>query len=190
MGATQAGVILGTATYMPPEQAKGKTADRRSDIWRFGVVVYELLVGRTPFEGETTVEILGAVINREPDWSRVPPRGERLLRWCLEKDRRKRLAAIGDARMLLEESGATPAVVREVKSKGRLWPSVDAVLFARRRVDRVHRRGLGQKGGRSGRLRRHHRRGSPQHPGCQLGRGRKRCGGGFGRAAPTHAILY
>jgi len=84
MGATQAGMIPGTAAYMSPEQAKGKSADRRSDIWSFGVVVYELLAGRTPFEGESTVEILGAVINKEPDWSRVPPRAQRLLRWCLE----------------------------------------------------------------------------------------------------------
>jgi serine/threonine-protein kinase len=131
MGATQAGVILGTAAYMPPEQAKGKTADRRSDIWSFGVVVYELLVGRTPFEGETTVEILGAVINREPDWSRVPPRAQRLLRWCLEKDRRKRLAAIGDARMLLEDGGVAAAVVmREVKGTRVLWPVAAAALLS------------------------------------------------------------
>jgi len=130
MGATQAGVILGTAAYMPPEQAKGKSADRRSDIWSFGVVVYELLVGRTPFEGENTVEILGAVINKEPNWSQVPPRAERLLRWCLEKDRRKRLAAIGDARMLLEESGAPlQTVVSEAKSRSGLWPAVAAALF-------------------------------------------------------------
>lgn len=130
VGPTQAGVIFGTAAYMPPEQAKGKTADRRSDIWSFGVVVYELLVGRRPFEGETTVEILGAVINKEPDWSGVPPRAERLLRWCLEKDRRKRLAAIGDARMLIEESGAPVlAAVSEGKGRSILWPAVAAGLL-------------------------------------------------------------
>ena len=108
MGATQAGQILGTAAYMPPEQAKGKTADKRSDIWSFGVVAYELLTGRRPFEGETIVEILGAALNKEPDWSRVPPRAERLLRWCLEKDRKNRLASISDARILLE-GGLEPA---------------------------------------------------------------------------------
>ena len=72
MGATQAGTILGTAAYMSPEQAKGKTADRRSDIWSFGVIVYELLTGKRPSEGETVVETLGAVLNKEPDWTPVP----------------------------------------------------------------------------------------------------------------------
>ena len=130
MGMTQAGVILGTAAYMAPEQARGKAADRRSDIWSFGIVVYELLVGRTPFEGETTVDILGAVVNKDPDWSAVPPRARRLLRWCLQKDRRKRLAAIGDARVLLDEdeiAAASPIVVplrRRV-----LWPLATAVLL-------------------------------------------------------------
>jgi serine/threonine-protein kinase len=130
MGATQAGVILGTAAYMPPEQAKGKAADRRSDIWSFGVVVYELLTGRTPFQGETAVEILGSVMNKEPDWSPVPPRAQRLLRWCLQKDRRKRLAAIGDARMLLEESDAiVQSVVSEPRSKRVLWRITAVVLM-------------------------------------------------------------
>jgi serine/threonine-protein kinase len=129
MGATQAGVILGTAAYMPPEQAKGKAADRRSDIWSFGVVVYELLVGRTPFEADNTVEILGAVINKEPDWSRVPVQAQRLLRWCLEKDRRKRLAAISDARMLLEDNGPTATPVAPATRATRLWPVAVAVLL-------------------------------------------------------------
>jgi serine/threonine-protein kinase len=129
VAATQAGVILGTAAYMPPEQARGKAADRRSDIWSFGVVVYELLVGRRPFEGETTAEILGAVLNKEPDWSCVPPRAVRLLRWCLEKDRRKRLAAIGDARLLLEESTLAQATVSEARGRGFLWPVSAAALL-------------------------------------------------------------
>jgi len=112
MGVTTAGTILGTAAYMSPEQAKGKTADRRADIWSFGVVVYELLTGSKPFRGESVVETLGAVINQEPDWSAVPERMRRLLQWCLEKDRKQRLQAIGDARRLLEEepeSAATDA---------------------------------------------------------------------------------
>jgi Tol biopolymer transport system component/predicted Ser/Thr protein kinase len=130
MGMTQAGVILGTAAYMSPEQAKGRSADKRSDIWSFGVVVYELLTGRTPFEADNTVEILGAVINKEPDWSRVPPHAQRLLRWCLEKDRRKRLAAIGDARMLLEESGtAVEPAVKVGKGRSVLWPAAAALLL-------------------------------------------------------------
>jgi serine/threonine-protein kinase len=129
MGATQAGVILGTAAYMPPEQARGKAADRRSDIWSFGVVVYELLVGTTPFEADNTVEILGAVINKEPDWSRVPVQAQRLLRWCLEKDRRKRLAAISDARMLLEDNGPTGTPVAPATRATRLWPVAVAALM-------------------------------------------------------------
>jgi serine/threonine-protein kinase len=130
MSVTQAGVILGTAAYMPPEQAKGKPADRRSDIWSFGVVVYELLTGKTPFKGETAVEILGAVMNKEPDWSPVPSRTQRLLRWCLEKDRRKRLAAIGDARMLLEESPEVEqAVPNAPRPKNAMWPAIAALLL-------------------------------------------------------------
>src|SRR5215471_5513755 len=72
MRATQAGTILGTAAYMSPEQAKGKAADKRSDIWAFGVIVYELLTGRQPFRGGSAVEVLGAVINLAPDLTQVP----------------------------------------------------------------------------------------------------------------------
>src|SRR5271169_524503 len=88
IGATAAGTILGTAAYMAPEQAKGKAADKRSDIWSFGVIVYEMLTGERLFQGESTVETLGALLNREPDWSPIPLRARRLLRWCLEKDRK------------------------------------------------------------------------------------------------------
>ncbi len=109
IGATVAGTILGTAAYMAPEQAKGKTADRRSDIWSFGVIVYEMLTGKRLFQGESAVEILGSVLNQEPDISAVPRRVHKLLRWCLEKDRKERLQAIGDARRLLKESGAASA---------------------------------------------------------------------------------
>src|SRR6202158_1054454 len=74
IGATQAGAILGTAAYMAPEQAKGKAADKRSDIWSFGVILYEMLTGQRLFSGETAVEILGAVLNRDADISAAPPR--------------------------------------------------------------------------------------------------------------------
>jgi eukaryotic-like serine/threonine-protein kinase len=102
-GITAQGTIVGTSAYMAPEQAKGKQADKRADIWAFGVVVYELLVGRPLFQGETAIEILGEVLNKTPDLSVVPPRARRLLAWCLEKDRKDRLQAIGDARRLLAE---------------------------------------------------------------------------------------
>ncbi len=106
--ATHAGTILGTAAYMSPEQAKGKDADQRSDIWAFGVIAHELLTGKRLFQGDTAVEILGQVLNREPDISKAPVRMQPLLRWCLEKERKDRLAAIGDARRLLaEDAGAS-----------------------------------------------------------------------------------
>jgi len=106
--ATRAGVLLGTAAYMSPEQAKGKTVDRRTDIWAFGCVLYEMLVGRNTFGGETTSDILACVIRDEPDWSAVPasvpPRIGELLRRCLQKEPKQRLQAIGDARIVIEEA--------------------------------------------------------------------------------------
>src|ERR1700694_2803503 len=118
MGATAAGAILGTAAYMAPEQAKGKAADKRSDVWSFGVILYEMLTGKRLFQGESAVEILGGVLNKEPDLSAAPARVHKLLRWCLEKDRKQRLASISDARRMLSgesegvdgSSGATAAV--------------------------------------------------------------------------------
>ncbi len=103
---TLAGVILGTAAYMAPEQAKGKPADTRSDIWAFGVVLYEMLAGTRPFEGEDTSETLAAVIKTEPDWSRlpsgVPPAVVLMLKRCLVKDRWQRLSGIAAARFVLD----------------------------------------------------------------------------------------
>jgi serine/threonine-protein kinase len=105
--ATRAGVLLGTAAYMSPEQARGKRVDRRADIWAFGCVLYEMLTGQDAFGGETTSDILACVIRAEPDWSAipasVPPRIRELLRRCLQKDPKKRLQAIGDARITLED---------------------------------------------------------------------------------------
>jgi Tol biopolymer transport system component len=105
--ATQAGIILGTAAYMAPEQARGKAADRRADIWAFGVILFELISGTRAFDGETISDVLAKVIEREPDWSRLPsstpPSLGALLRRCLRKDPKMRLQAIGDARLELQE---------------------------------------------------------------------------------------
>lgn len=104
--ATRAGVMLGTAAYMAPEQARGKHVDRRADIWAFGCVLYEMLTGRGAFDGETTSDILACVIRAEPDWGlltdSVPPRIRELLRRCLEKDPKQRLQAIGEARIAVD----------------------------------------------------------------------------------------
>ncbi|MGB6431581.1 MAG: protein kinase, partial [Candidatus Acidiferrales bacterium] len=110
--ATQAGIILGTAAYMSPEQAKGKVVDRRTDIWAFGCVFYEMLTAKMAFGGESITETLAAVIREEPDWSLLPantPSAIRnLLARCLKKDARQRLQSIGDARIAIDEilSGA------------------------------------------------------------------------------------
>ena len=107
------GVIIGTAAYMSPEQARGRPVDKRGDVWAFGVVLYEMLTGRRAFEGDTTSDVLAKVIEREPDWSALPsstpPRLRELLRRCARRDPKKRLQAIGDARIQIEEliSGAT-----------------------------------------------------------------------------------
>jgi serine/threonine protein kinase/Tol biopolymer transport system component len=113
VAATRAGLILGTAAYMAPEQARGKSVDRRADIWSFGVVFYEMLTGQQLFSGETVSDSLAAVITKQPDWSALPkctPAPIRqLLQRCLEKDPRRRLQAIGEARYAIEEAIANPA---------------------------------------------------------------------------------
>ncbi len=102
MSPTRAGMILGTAPYMAPEQARGKPVDKRADIWAFGCVLYEILTGQRAFTGETTADILAAVVKTEPDLSQAPPKVRRLLRRCLEKDPNNRLRDIGDAWDLLD----------------------------------------------------------------------------------------
>ena len=105
--ATMPGVILGTAAYLSPEQARGKPVDRRTDIWSFGCVLYECLTGRLAFDGETVSDTIAKILERDVDWSRLPantPEPVRaLLHRCLEKDAKKRLRDIGDARLALEE---------------------------------------------------------------------------------------
>src|SRR5215471_3697410 len=108
---TQAGMILGTAAYMSPEQAKGKPVDRRADIWAYGVILYELLTGRSLYGAEETVtETLAAVVLREPDFNALPAattaRLRRLIERCLRKDPKQRLRDIGEARILLDEPEA------------------------------------------------------------------------------------
>jgi Tol biopolymer transport system component len=124
MAATRAGVILGTAAYMPPEQAKGKPVDRRADIWAFGVVLFEMLSGRQMYKGETTPETLASVMRDEPRWETLPadtpPAIQKLLRRCLDKNPKRRLRDIGEARIALEDSGSGTAVapvIPEAKPK-------------------------------------------------------------------------
>ena len=119
MGMTEAGMILGTAAYMAPEQAKGKNVDKRADIWAFGVVLHEMLTGERLFKGEDMGDTLAAVIMKEPDLSRAPERVRKLLEKCLEKDPRKRLRDIGDARMLLAEPMAQVVAPVSAPSRSR-----------------------------------------------------------------------
>jgi eukaryotic-like serine/threonine-protein kinase len=139
--ATQAGIILGTAAYMSPEQAKAKALDRRTDIWSFGCVLYEILTAKIAFSGETVTDTLAAVIKSEPNWGLLPKdtpahvRG--LLRRCLKKDMKQRLQSIGDARIAIDEilTGAAAAVEGQtftaVKALPRAWlPWTVAALCA------------------------------------------------------------
>jgi Tol biopolymer transport system component len=138
--ATLAGVILGTAAYMSPEQARGKPVDRRTDIWAFGCVLYEMLTGRKAFEaGETVSDAVAAILTREPDWNALPadtpPFVRALLRRCLRKDSQKRLPHIGVARLDIEEGStetvSSAAVPTQVTAPRPLWRrAVPATLAA------------------------------------------------------------
>ena len=116
LGMTQAGVLLGTAAYMSPEQATGRTADHRSDIWSFGCILAEMLTGRQVFARETISETLAAVLRDEPDLAQLPNPARRLVHACLHKDPAHRLHAIGDARLLFETVG------QETASTSNRWP--------------------------------------------------------------------
>ena len=104
MRATMAGVIMGTAAYMAPEQARGQNVDKRADIWAFGVVVYEMLTGRRLFGGPTVSDTLASVLKEAPDLGWVPAQARTLVRHCLEKDPRRRMRDIADARLLLKDA--------------------------------------------------------------------------------------
>src|SRR6516165_3848784 len=136
MRATGAGVIMGTAAYMSPEQARGIAADKRADIWSFGVVLYEMLTGRHLFRGETVSDTLAAVLKTDPDWSALPvetpPAIRKLLRRCLERDRKRRLHDVADALLEIDEAQAepeAPTVTAAPKPMSRFLPWIAAVVL-------------------------------------------------------------
>jgi serine/threonine-protein kinase len=119
MAATNAGVILGTAGYMAPEQARGLPVDRRADIWAFGVLLFEMLTARRVFEGNTVADTFAKLLEREPNWDHLPKQTpvalRSLLHRCLKKNSKDRLQAIGDARTMLEELIADPSAQANVE---------------------------------------------------------------------------
>ncbi len=133
---TREGTILGTVEFMSPEQARGKPVDKRTDIWAFGCILYEMLSGRRAFTGETVTDVLAAVVSAEPDWSRLPAatpaRVRELLARCLQKDANRRLRDIGDARAEIDlvREGSAPAKPPGAAPEGR-WPAAAAfAVFA------------------------------------------------------------
>ena len=139
---TRAGMILGTAAYMSPEQARGQTVDRRSDIWAFGVLLYEILTGKQLFHGDTVSDILASVLKEKPDLEQVPAKVRPLLRRCLEKEPTKRLQAIGDWELLLSE---LPTPIAQLSSAPRFrswlpWCFAAFLLLALVLVSIIHLR--------------------------------------------------
>jgi serine/threonine protein kinase len=128
MGATEAGVILGTASYMAPEQARGLKVDKRADIWAFGVVFFEMLTGKRLFRGADVSDTLAGVLREEIDFSRAPARVRRLLRRCLQRDPKQRLRDIGEARFLLEEASADAPTEKIPATRSGMWAAA-AILF-------------------------------------------------------------
>jgi serine/threonine-protein kinase len=128
IGSTRDGVILGTAAYMSPEQARGQVVDKRTDIWAFGCLLYEMLAGRSPFPGKTIADTFAVVLEREPNWTLLPADTPililRLIERCLVKDPRERLRDIGDARLEVETVLARPGDARAERSDRRAgWPT-------------------------------------------------------------------
>ena len=138
--ATQMGMVIGTAAYMSPEQAKGKPVDKRADVWAFGAVLFEMLSGQKPFSGEDISTTLARVIEREPGWAAlpddVPPVLDTVLRRCLQKNPKRRIRDIGDVSLAMEGAFETPvdAPVEAAAARFRLWqrpvPAIAAVLAA------------------------------------------------------------
>jgi Tol biopolymer transport system component len=135
VGGTREGIILGTAAYMSPEQARGQAVDKRTDIWAFGCVFYEMLTGRAVFAGATMTDTLAAILEREPDWRALPnatPAGVGdLLRRCLKKDPKRRLRDIGDARIEIDDASSIDAGRSDVARRKHLtwkWAAVAALL--------------------------------------------------------------
>jgi len=130
---TQAGIILGTAAYMSPEQAKGRTADKRSDVWSFGCVLYEMLTGKRAFDGEDLADTLAAVLRADPDWAALPretpPSLVMLLKRCLERDRRRRIADVAAAQFVLTEQVNPVEKVPQKRSRMHMLPIVGAVVL-------------------------------------------------------------
>ncbi len=126
---TMIGVILGTAGYMAPEQARGKVVDKRADIWSFGVVLHEMLTGKRTFEGENLTETLAAVIKTDPDLTVIPHKVRRLLRKCLQKDPKNRLRDIGDVWDYLDEPVASVAAPTQSRPRGG-WAIAGMALLA------------------------------------------------------------
>jgi eukaryotic-like serine/threonine-protein kinase len=140
IGATEVGVILGTAAYMAPEQAKGKSIDKRADIWSFGVVLYELLTGERLFQGEDVSETLSQVLTKQPDWEKAPPQVRRLLKSCLQKDPKLRLHDIADAKLLLEDEAAVVETPASLRSRFRTggWAAAGVFLALAAAISFVH----------------------------------------------------
>ena len=138
IGGTREGVLLGTVAYMSPEQARGRIVDKRTDIWAFGCLFYEMLTGRAAFAGDTLSDTIARIIEREPDWKVLPPATtpavKRLIERCLQKDPKRRLRDIGDARVELEDTHAVDAIARPSPAaparSGFLWAGVGAAVAA------------------------------------------------------------
>jgi serine/threonine protein kinase len=133
--ATHAGMLLGTAAYMSPEQARGREADRRADLWAFGCVLYEMLTGKQAFAGETVTDVIAAVVTKEPDFAPLPPDTPSGVRWlltrCLQKDPRQRFRDAADAALLLDPA-ATPgaSTVTPVKASHPAWKLIGGAAAA------------------------------------------------------------